>query len=270
MSTDERLERLLTEVLDARTPARPPDRLEPETLRALRHVRRRPRWLALIKEPPMRLTSGLAVGSPAARVATIAVATLLISLMVAGAGVAGSRLLAADGTIVVDQSGGGTVKTIGEAVARAEDGDTILVKTGTYDESVTVTKDVTIRGDGDRADVIVELSAEGSTMTSARSPSPRMVTSFASTIDSSYVPGLTRIVSPSSAIATASVMVVVVPLPLWSTTMVPSAASSRLPAMPAPATMRAMSIVATMMAAIRAVGDPAARLDEMRMGGSLR
>ena len=66
------------------------------TLQAAR-TRQRPRWLALIKEPPMRISSTLAVGSPMARVAAMMVATLLIALSVAGAGVAGARLLAADG-----------------------------------------------------------------------------------------------------------------------------------------------------------------------------
>ncbi len=50
----------------------------------------------------MRISSTLAVGSPTARVAAILVATLLIVLSVAGAGVAGARLMAADG------EGGGT------------------------------------------------------------------------------------------------------------------------------------------------------------------
>jgi len=59
-------------------------------------VRQRPRWLALIKEPPMRTSSSLAVGSPMARVVAIAVATLLLAAVVAGAGIAGSRLLAAE------------------------------------------------------------------------------------------------------------------------------------------------------------------------------
>ncbi len=67
-------------------------------------TRQRPRWLAIIKEPPMRISSTLAVGSPTARVAAILVATLLIVLSVAGAGVAGARLLAADG------EGGGPVE----------------------------------------------------------------------------------------------------------------------------------------------------------------
>jgi len=122
--------------------------------------RQPPRWLAFIKEPPMRISSSLAVGSPTVRVAAIIAATLLITLMVAGAGVAGSRLLAADGTIVVDPSGDGTVTTITEAVAMAEDGDTILVRPGTYDESVTITKDIKISGEGDRDTIIVELSVE--------------------------------------------------------------------------------------------------------------
>ena len=58
--------------------------------------RQRPRWLALIKEPPMRISSTLAVGSPMVRAAAITVATLLIALSVAGAGFAGAQLLAAD------------------------------------------------------------------------------------------------------------------------------------------------------------------------------
>jgi parallel beta-helix repeat protein len=106
----------------------------------------------------MRTSSNLAVGSPIARVAAIMVATLLLALMVAGAGIAGSRLLAADGSIVVDQSGNGTVTNIIDAVAMAEDGDTILVRPGIYDEEITLNKAITIRGDGDRDEVIVELS----------------------------------------------------------------------------------------------------------------
>ena len=133
--------------------AAPARAIEETILRASR-TRPLPRWLALIKEPPMRISSSLAVGSPMARVAAIMVATLLLAVLVAGAGIAGSRLLAADGTIVVDQGGGGTVTTITDAVAMAEDGDEILVKPGTYDESITITKDITLRGE-DRDSVII-------------------------------------------------------------------------------------------------------------------
>ncbi len=108
----------------------------------------------------MRISSHLAVGSPTARVVAIMVATLLIAITVAGAGIAGSRLLAAEGDIIVDPSGDGTVTTITAAVAMADDGDTILVKPGTYDESLLITKNITIRGDGDRESIVVELSVE--------------------------------------------------------------------------------------------------------------
>jgi pectin methylesterase-like acyl-CoA thioesterase len=90
----------------------------------------------------MRISSNVAIGSPMARVAAIMVATLLLALTVAGAGIAGSRLLAADGTIVVAQDGSGTYATITEAVAAANDGDTVLVKPGTYVEAVTIAKDI--------------------------------------------------------------------------------------------------------------------------------
>jgi hypothetical protein len=53
----------------------------------------------------------------------IIAATILIAAAVVGAGIAGGRLFAADRTIVVDQSGGGTVTTITEAVTMAQDGD---------------------------------------------------------------------------------------------------------------------------------------------------
>jgi len=119
-------------------------------------VRQLPRWLALIKEPPMRISSHVAVGSPTVRVAAILVATILLALMVAGAGIAGSRLLAADGSFVVDQSGGGDFTTITEAVAVAEDGDEILVMPGVYEEAVTITKDTTLRGE-DRDSVIIDV-----------------------------------------------------------------------------------------------------------------
>jgi len=119
-----------------------------------------PRWLAVIKEPPMRVSSSLAVGSPTARFVAIMVATLLLAIMVAGAGIAGSRLLAADGAIVVDQSGGGDFTTIAEAVDMAQDGDTILVRPGTYDEAVVITRDITLAGDGTREDIVISSNGD--------------------------------------------------------------------------------------------------------------
>lgn len=103
----------------------------------------------------MRISSSVTVGSPMARAAAIMVATLLLALTVAGAGIAGSRLLAADGAIIVAQDGGGHYTSIQEAVDAAEPGDEIIVKPGTYVESVTIAEDITLRGE-DRQAVIVE------------------------------------------------------------------------------------------------------------------
>jgi hypothetical protein len=75
-------------------------------------VRQRPRWLALIKEPPMRYSSRLAVGSPTVRVATFVILLLILSALTAGAVVGGASLLvspapalAANGLIAYDASG---------------------------------------------------------------------------------------------------------------------------------------------------------------------
>jgi hypothetical protein len=54
-------------------------------------MRQRPRWLAIIKEPPMRHTSRVVVGSPTARVAALTAATLLLGLVATGAFVAGAQ-----------------------------------------------------------------------------------------------------------------------------------------------------------------------------------
>jgi hypothetical protein len=60
-------------------------------------------------------------------------------------------------THVVAQDGNGDFRTITEAVETAEDGDTILVGPGTYTEaSIVVSKDITIIGDGEREEVVIE------------------------------------------------------------------------------------------------------------------
>ena len=106
----------------------------------------------------MRISSTLAVGSPTARVAAILAATLLIGDdLDRCAGIAGSRLLAADGAIVVDQSGHGDYTTVSEAVAAAIDGDTILVRPGRYVESLAIADvDLTISGDGEPDSIVLE------------------------------------------------------------------------------------------------------------------
>ena len=131
-------------------------------------TRQRPEWLALIKEPPMRTNNHLAVGSPTVRVAAIMIATMLLAVALAAAGIAGQRLLAADSAIIVDQSGAGDYSTLAEAVAAAADGDEILVRPGAYTEAVVIDKDITVAGDGPREEIVIsghqdpELWAPGS------------------------------------------------------------------------------------------------------------
>jgi len=163
MNDDARYERLFAEVLTDLAPSRAPERLKTDIKQTTSRSRPRPRWLAVVKEPPMRLSSALAVGSPTARVAAILAATLLIAAAVAGAGSAGSRLLAADGTIVVDQSGDGHFTTIAEAVAAAQDGDTILVRPGTYVEAVVIDTDIELKGDGPVEEIVIMAPEDGPT-----------------------------------------------------------------------------------------------------------
>jgi parallel beta-helix repeat protein len=89
--------------------------------------------------------------------------TALVAVLGAGA-VVGAAYLSAPGPLVVAKDGSGTYTTITEAVAAAEDGDTIRVRPGTYHESVTITKDITLDGDGDEAeDVVIEVDAQSPT-----------------------------------------------------------------------------------------------------------
>jgi len=162
MNVDHDLGREIASVLSEAAPARAPEHLLPSVISSARRRRRWPRWYALIKEPTMHSDSRLAVGSPTARLVAVMAATLLLALLVAGAGIAGSRLLAADGTIVVDPSGSGTVETIAEAVAMAHDGDTIRVMPGTYPEPLVIDKDIVLEGDLDseREAIVVTFTLE--------------------------------------------------------------------------------------------------------------
>lgn len=162
MNDQKSFEHFLTERFDEFGPGRSMSDEGRDDLRALaRETRQRPRWLALIEESPMRTNSHLVVGSPMARVSAVVVATMLLVAMIAGAGIAGARLLAADGAIVVAQDGSGDHTTITEAVAVAEDGDTVLVRPGTYIEAVVVEADITLAGDGPVEDIIVEAPEDG-------------------------------------------------------------------------------------------------------------
>jgi len=66
-------------------------------------------------------------------------------------------------TFVVDQDGSGDHTTISEAVEAALDGDTILIKPGTYIEAILVEKDIALMGEGDRETIVIEAPEDGPT-----------------------------------------------------------------------------------------------------------
>lgn len=121
--------------------------------------RQLPLWLALIKEPPMRANNQLTVGSPTTRVAMIVVATVMLAVALAAVGAGAQRLLAGS-EIIVSQDGTGDHLTISEAVQAASDGDKILVRPGTYSESIGIDKSIRLRGDGGRDAVTIIFSGD--------------------------------------------------------------------------------------------------------------
>jgi parallel beta-helix repeat protein len=156
-------ERYVAEAFDREGSGRPvPDAIHDDLITRAGRQRQWPTWLASVKEPPMRLSNSLAVGSPTVRVLATMSAALLLILAMTLVGVAGKSLLAADGTIVVDPEGNGDFTTIAEAVDAAKDGDTVVLRAGTYPESTEVTKALTIRGE-DPETAIIEIAIGCST-----------------------------------------------------------------------------------------------------------
>jgi|GEM_PF-609752 len=83
--------------------------------------------------------------------------TVLVILMASGAGAA---------TLTVDDSGGADYTRIQDAIDNANDGDTILVQSGTYYENVNVTKQLILRGiDDGGGKPVVDANGIGSTIT---------------------------------------------------------------------------------------------------------
>src|SRR5688572_23346501 len=163
MIDDPVLERDLAALFAETAPSRPPEHLLSDIVSTASRRRHRPRWLALIKEPPMRISSRVAVGSPTARLTAVLAATIVLAGLGAGAVFAGASYLAGPGTLIVDPTDPDAYQTITEAVAAAEDGDTVLVRPGVYPESVTITEDIRIRGDGPREEVVIEIPTGGPT-----------------------------------------------------------------------------------------------------------
>lgn len=157
--TDQRFEQLLHDILDAETPMRAPERLVPETQRAVRRVRRRPAWLATILERPMRVSRRVVVGSPVQRSLAIGVALLLLALLTVGTLFVGAQLLLPR-TIVVDPSGNGDAITVTEGIEMADDGDSVLLRAGEYVEDVVIDKRITLRGDEPSGSATIRFTLE--------------------------------------------------------------------------------------------------------------
>jgi hypothetical protein len=148
MNDERDFERRVTSVLDRTAPSRGPDDLLEEVFSVTGSTRPRPRWWVRLTEKPMRYDSVLVSGSPTARTAMLLAATMLLVLVLAGVAIAGAQLLGRGETYVVTADGSGDFATITEALASAVDGDTVLVRPGTYQEDLVIRHDITVRGDG--------------------------------------------------------------------------------------------------------------------------
>ena len=91
MSSYQTLEQVITDVMaDQPTPGNT-DEAVSRILAATHRVGQQPRWLAQLKEPPLRLASEVVVGSPSARVGVLAVGVALLAI--AGLIAAGALLI---------------------------------------------------------------------------------------------------------------------------------------------------------------------------------
>ena len=163
MNDQHAFERIVADSVQSIGPLAPSEGAHDLTHSRAGQARQDPKWLALLKEPPMRTNSHLAVGSPTVRVMVVMVMTMLLALALAAAGAGAKQLLAADGPIVVAEDGSGDYTTIGKAVEAAEDGDEILVKPGDYVEAVVIEKDITVRGDGPLEEIVIMAPEDGPT-----------------------------------------------------------------------------------------------------------
>ena len=95
-------------------------------------------------------------------IAASATALALAAALVVPRGDPGPEVIPGAGTgatHVVAGDGSGDFTTITEAVAAAAEGDTVLVKPGTYAEALVIEKDITVQGDGPREEIVVTFPA---------------------------------------------------------------------------------------------------------------
>ena len=105
----------------------------------------------------MRVSSRVAVGSPTARLAAILSATFLLTVLAAGAVVAGATYLAGPGRLVVDPNDPDAYRTMRLPSKRPTTATRSSCDPGVYRESVNITEDITLLGDGPREEVVIEI-----------------------------------------------------------------------------------------------------------------
>ena len=93
MNDDSRQGRDVASFFAATAPPRGPDTLLDDVLLTTSRMRPRPRWFAILKEPPMRISTRVAVGSPTSRLAAIVALTLVLSVAATAGVLAGAALL---------------------------------------------------------------------------------------------------------------------------------------------------------------------------------
>lgn len=81
----------------------------------------------------------------------------LLSLVLVGtiSAAAAADTLAGSATHLVAADGTGDFTTIGEAIAAAASGDTVLIAPGAYAEAVVIDKALTLKGDGPREQILI-------------------------------------------------------------------------------------------------------------------
>lgn len=148
----------LPDLLEERAAQRAPDELLHRFEQRMEDAPQRPGWATSERWFPMTTRVHL---DQVRRIAVMVGALLLLALTLAASFAIGSRLLTNPATIIVSADGSGDVTTIGEGVEMAGDGDTILIRPGTYVEAVTVTKDLEIRGEGAVDSIIIRAVDDG-------------------------------------------------------------------------------------------------------------
>jgi F-box protein 11 len=146
MNTNSELDRIVSDWLEDRVVDPPHGSLQSALARAHQTPQQRSRWLLWqgSASSDRRERIMISVTAVAASVAAVVLTAALVipreSTDVAPPALPGSTY-----SVAVE---GGDFRTIGEAVAAAQDGDTVLVEPGTYDEALVIEKDITIEGTG--------------------------------------------------------------------------------------------------------------------------